>query len=146
MLKVKVKRLHPDAVIPKYSKSGDAGLDLTAISINFDEMYISYDTGLAFEIPEGYVGLIYPRSSISNKDLSLANAVGVVDSGYRGSVSFRFKISNRYGVKFSDPKLYEVGDRVGQLIIMPYPQVELVESDNLSKTERSTGGYGSSGA
>jgi dUTP pyrophosphatase len=137
---VKVKKLHPYAVIPSYAKDGDAGLDLTATSMNIDNRgYFVYGTGLAFEIPKGYVGLIFPRSSISKKDLALSNCVGVIDSGYRGEVSFKFYPTS------SKHNIYNIGDRIGQLIIMPYPQITLVESDELSETERGAGGYGSTG-
>lgn len=140
-MKVGIKKLHPDAVIPKYAKPGDAGLDLTAVEIINDEGFqVTYKTGLAFEIPLGYVGLLFPRSSVRNYQLSLSNAVGVVDSGYRGEIQFTF---NKLGGIPS--KKYEVGDRIGQLIIMPYPSIELVELDALSKTERGEGGFGSSG-
>lgn len=139
-MKVKFKRLTPDAVVPKYAKLGDAGMDLTAISKdvvdNGDHGYINYETGLAIEVPEGHVGLIYPRSSVSNTGLILANSVGVIDSGYRGSISCRFK-----WIKGS--KLYEVGDRIAQLLIIPYPQIELEEVEELSTSERNTGGFGS---
>lgn len=82
-MKVKIKKLHPDAVIPVYAKAGDAGLDLTAISEswNEDDSMVTYDTGLAVEIPEGHVGLLFPRSSVSKTRLNLANSVGVIDSG-----------------------------------------------------------------
>ena len=91
-MEVKIKKTHKDAVIPRYAKAGDAGLDLTATSISYDEYgNICYGTGLAFEIPEGYVGLIFPRSSNCKKDIILTNCVGVIDSGYRGEVSFKFK-------------------------------------------------------
>lgn len=159
-IKVKIKKTHPDAVIPKYAKVGDAGLDLTATSMYYDEYgNICYGTGLAFEIPEGYVGLIFPRSSICKEQLLLSNAVGVIDSGYRGEVSFKFKpsmaLDNRQCVKADEEKLwsiavrqndiYKVGDRIGQMIIMPYPSVEFEEVEDLSETERGEGGYGSSG-
>ena len=103
--------------------------------------YIEYDTGLAFEIEEGYVGLVFPRSSVPKYHLSLANAVSVVDSGYRGSVTARFKktLDRAWATE------YNVGDRIAQIIILPYPQVEFVEADELSSTERGAGGYGSSG-
>lgn len=143
-MQVKIKKLHPDAMIPKYSKSGDAGLDLTAISINTDSQdYIEYGTGLALEIPEGFVGLIFPRSSISNKSLLLTNSVGVIDSGYRGEIKFRFKLSNHYRT-FSEK--YKVGDRIGQIIIMPYPQIEFEEVKELDNSERGDGGFGSTNA
>lgn len=141
-MNVKIKKLHPNAVIPSYSKPGDAGLDLTAVGVaTVDEGnygYIEYETGLSMEIPDGYVGLIFPRSSISNTGLILSNSVGVVDSQYRGSIKARFKAVPR-------TKTYEVGDRVAQIIILPYPQVNFVESDTLTETERGEGGHGSTG-
>lgn len=139
-MEVKIKKLHPDAVIPTYAKDGDAGMDLTATSISIDPQgNVVYGTGWAFEIPQGYVGLVFPRSSLSRKDLVLSNSVGVIDSGYRGEVTFKFK-------RTQSPTIgYEVGDRIGQIIIMPYPKIEFVESDELSETERGTGGYGSTG-
>ena len=80
-MKVKIKKLNENAVIPSYSKQGDAGMDLVATSKIFDKYgNVEYGTGLAMEIPEGYVGLIFPRSSICKQDLSLSNAVGVIDS------------------------------------------------------------------
>ncbi len=140
-MKVKIQKLHKDAVIPRYAKDGDCGLDLTATSKEENALYIEYGTSLSFEIPENYVGLLYPRSSISNYHLVLANAVGVVDSNYRGEVKLRFKktIDNLY------EKTYNVGDRVAQLVIMPYPKVELVEVDELGYTVRGDSGFGSSG-
>ena len=147
-MQVKVKKLHPDAVIPKYAKDGDAGLDLTAISKEENSKQVIYGTGLAVEIPYGYVGLIFPRSSIMKKDLSLTNSVGVIDSGYRGEIKFAFRKHDTTMPAFGFPipsESYEVGDRIGQLIIMPYPSIELVESEELSSTERGEGGFGSSG-
>ena len=139
---VKVKKLHKDAVIPAYSKPGDAGLDLTAISRERDEYgNIVYGTGLAIEIPAGYVGLIYPRSSNSKKDLVLSNHVGVIDSGYRGEIMFKYRPYKG----LVDSAVYEVGERIGQLIIMEYPSINLVESDELSDTARGDGGFGSTG-
>jgi dUTP pyrophosphatase len=98
-----------------------------------------YGTGLAFEIPQGYVGLVFPRSSNAKKDLWLTNSVGVIDSGYRGEVMFKYR-----PVSYKERE-YAVGERVGQLIIMPYPHIEFEEVNTLSESERSTGGYGSSG-
>ena len=139
-IKVKFKRLHPNAVTPKYAKPGDAGMDLVAISIlNTSLEQVSYDTGISVEIPEGYVGLIFPRSSIRNYGIVLSNAVGVIDSGYRGSIQATF---NYYG---STKQRYTVGDRIGQLIILPYPQIEFEEVEELSETIRGTGGFGSTG-
>jgi dUTP pyrophosphatase len=138
---VKIKKLHNNAVIPKYAKSGDAGLDLVATEIiNKDAFQITYGTGLAMEIPAGYVGLVFPRSSIRKYDLSLTNCVGVIDSGYRGEIQATFR--RHKGVASTD---YEVGDKIAQIIIVPYPSIEFIETDELSETERGTGGFGSSG-
>lgn len=138
-LKVKFKKLHPYAIIPSYAKDGDGAMDLTCIEKCYENGNFVYKTGLAFEIPKGYVGLIFPRSSISNKTLSLTNSVGVIDSGYRGEITFKFK-------ETSTPlEIYWPGDRIGQLLIIPYPTIELEEVNELSETERGSGGYGSSG-
>ena len=140
-IKVPIKKLHPNAVMPTYSKEGDAGMDLTSVSVEHTEDYISYKTGLSFEIPSGYVGLIFPRSSNSKKDLLLTNSVGVIDRGYRGEVELRFKpVLN--GTRLL---IYDVGDRVGQIMIIPYPTIEFVETENLSNSERGDGGFGSTG-
>lgn len=160
-MKIKIKRLHPNAVIPTYAKAGDAGMDLTAITFDVDEFgNMCYGTGLAFEIPEGYVGLVFPRSSIYKKGIVLSNSVGVIDSGYRGEVSFKFKTDSDM-VAFAEQgtesatytrqphanrDTYKLGDRIGQIIIMPFPQIEFEEVEELSETERGTEGYGSSGA
>ena len=140
-MKVKIKKLHPDAVIPVYAKPGDAGLDLTAISEswNEDDSMVTYDTGLAVEIPEGHVGLLFPRSSVSKTRLNLANSVGVIDSGYRGPVKSVFDIKDTSLV------FYEKGDRFAQIIILPYPSIEFEEVEELTSTERGEGGFGSSG-
>jgi dUTP pyrophosphatase len=139
---VRVKKLHIDAVIPEYSKPGDAGMDLTAISMEKDDHgNVVYGTGLAIEIPKGHVGLIFPRSSNSKTDLYLTNHVGVIDSGYRGEIMFKF----RANPSLINAKIYRPGERVGQLIIIPYPHVYLVETDELSDTERGEGGFGSTG-
>lgn len=146
---IKIKKLVENAVIPKYAHSTDAGLDLNATSIEYDEYgNIVYHTGLAFEIPKGYVGLIFPRSSICKYDLRLTNCVGVIDSGYRGEIMFKYE-PKRVQIKDSTKKIigeiYQIGDRIGQLIIMPYPSIELVEVDELSDSDRGNGGFGSSG-
>ena len=144
MLEVKIKKLHKDSVIPTYAKSGDAGMDLTAISKSYDEHgNVVYGIGLAFEIPKGYVGLLFPRSSNTKKDLILGNSVGVLDSGYRGEVVLKFKaaLKDQHRMK----EIYEIGDCIGQIIILPYPQVQFNVVDELSSTERGTGGFGSSG-
>lgn len=141
MIYLKMKKLVPEAVIPKYAKPGDAGLDLVATSKEYDAKSgcIVFGTGLAMEIPEGYVGLIFPRSSIYKTGLMLSNCVGVIDSGYRGEVKAMFHTYSR------PKKNYEVGDRIMQLIVMPYPKVVLEEVSELSDSERGVGGFGSTG-
>ena len=147
-MEVKVKKLSKKAVIPAYAHDTDAGLDLVATSYEYKENIDChvYGTGLAVEIPEGYVGLIYPRSSNRKTDAYMCNHVGVIDSGYRGEVMISFKLRDCYPE--SIPQLlkpYEVGDKVAQLIIMPYPKIEFKVVDELSSTERGERGHGSSG-
>lgn len=168
-MKVRIKKLSEKAVIPQYAKNGDAGLDLTATSKEFDEHgNIVYGTSLAVEIPYGYVGLLFPRSSNAKYDLLNTNSVGVIDSGYRGEIMMKYKrvydthknhkllckILEEYvgigvegEISKSDllPQEYNIGDRIGQLIIMPYPQIEFEEAEELTQTERGSGSYGSTG-
>jgi dUTP pyrophosphatase len=140
-MKVKIKKIHPDSVIPSYAKSGDAGMDLIATSIISEEVFqITYGLGIALEIPEGFVGLVFPRSSIRKTDLSLTNSVGVIDSGYRGELQATFR--KERGVA---SRKYEVGDRVLQIMIIPHPTIEFNEVNELSNTERGEGGFGSTG-
>ena len=139
-MKVKIKKLEKEAIIPRYAKDGDAGMDLTATSKSYDENNnVVYGTGLAVEIPEGYVGLVFPRSSICKKDLFLTNSVGVIDSGYRGEIMAKFKHTDNLPVE------YRVGERIAQLIIIPHPYIEFELANELSESERGSGGYGSSG-
>ena len=148
-MKVRIKKLHEGAKVPSYSKEGDAGLDFTAVEISRDNVgNITYHTGLAVEIPQGYVGLLFPRSSISKKQQFLTNCVGVIDSGYRGEIMAKFKpVMGTYDtiLDLFESNEYEIGDRVVQLLIIPYPQIEFEEAEELSETERNTGGYGSTG-
>ena len=145
--KIKIKKLTPEAVIPKYAKIGDAGMDLTAISKTVDPKYyfFEYGTGLAIEIPEGHVGLIFPRSSATKTSMIQGNCVGVIDSNYRGELKVRLKELGGSLFNF-DKKQYEIGERVAQLIIMPLPQVEFEEVEELTETERGDGGFGSTGS
>jgi len=136
---IKFKKLHPEAVLPKRANAFDAGMDMTAVSEKVTDAYIEYDTGVAVEIPPGYVGFLFPRSSITKTGLMLGNSVGVVDAGFRGSVTFRFKDVNRHLTK------YKVGDRIGQLVIVPILLHDGKFVEELSDTARGTGGYGSSG-
>lgn len=151
-MEVKIKKLHENAVIPTYAHSSDAGIDITATSKFYDSHgNICYGSGLAMSIPSGFVGLLFPRSSISKKDLCLSNSVGVIDSGYIGEVIFKFKENYRHTYNNSaeiimcDIESYNVGERIGQIIIMPYPKIEFIEVDELEDSERGEGGFGSSG-
>jgi len=156
-MKVKFKKLHEDAVLPKKANPGDAGMDIVCVSdgvaINSGEdknqwYYIEYQTGLAVEIPENHVGLLFPRSSISKSALLLSNSVGIIDSSFRGPVCLRFKIDANIAnqaVGEWQPAIYKKGDRIGQLMILPYPTIEPEFADELSETERGSGGFGSSG-
>jgi dUTP pyrophosphatase len=148
-MKVKFKKLHPDAIIPSYAHPGeDAGLDLICTSIEETTDYISYNTGLAVEIPRSYFGCLRPRSSNSKKDLLMCNAPGTVDSGYRSELAFRYKATKHYSgdTEFDEPyKTYEIGDKVGQLIILPYPMIEPIEAEELEESIRGENGYGSTG-
>ena len=127
---VKISKLVPEAVIPSKANPTDAGLDLTAVSKTITDLgktgFIEYGTGL------------YARSSISKTGLILANSVGVIDSGYRGEIKLRFKW-------IKDTTDYNVGDKVAQLVIMPYPKVQLTEVSELPYGDRGEKGFGSSG-
>lgn len=138
-MKVKIKRLNTLSTIPSYAKQGDAGMDLTATRVWVEGDNICYGTGLAMEIPEGYVGLLFPRSSNSKKDLLLCNSAGVIDSGYRGEVIFKFRQTKDIA------NAYAVGERIGQIIVLPYPLIEFEEAEELSETSRGGDGFGSTG-
>ena len=153
-MEIKVKKLVPGAVMPTRAHATDAGFDLVAVSRTVDDDGAAvYGTGLAFEIPEGYVGLVFPRSSIARNDLTLSNCVGVVDAGYRGEVMAKFKPSLRFerlphgalGAAMRCVETYDIGERIAQLVVMKLPDVQLVEVEELSESERGSGGYGSSG-
>ena len=141
ILNCNIKKLRDNAVIPTYSKDGDAGMDLTATEIINDTTFqVTYGTGIAVEIPKGYVGLVFPRSSIRKMELELSNSVGVIDSGYRGEIQATFNKTNGLNsVKYS------VGDRICQIMILPYPQISFNVVNELSETERGEGGFGSTG-
>lgn len=144
LMKVKIKKLNENAVIPQYAHPGvDMGMDITATSVEFDykNQCFVYHTGLAFEVPEGYGMLIFPRSSNRKTEAYLANHVGILDSSYRGELMLMYK--NRDADNHVQP--YNIGDRIGQIVIIPYPQIEFEEVDELSKTERGEGGFGSTG-
>lgn len=170
-MEIKFKKLVPEAQTPYKANDVDAGFDLFAVSIKETEDFIEYNTGIAVEIPEGYVGLVFPRSSVTKYDLMLKNSVGVIDASYRGPILCRFsKVVNgmfedvndvelnfKYPQSYPDGKAidlkilnrhikkYEVGERVAQIVFMEIPKITLVESQELSNTARGSGGFGSSG-
>jgi dUTP pyrophosphatase len=183
-LEVKFKKLDERAVIPSYAHDGDVGMDLTAISCEYDadnDMYV-YHTGLAFESDYHYGIFLFPRSSNRKTEAYLCNHVGIADSAiYRGEIILCFKnrtslrqialesrvvefsnaISNgirtesaksigmqAWNNAFKNPMIfapYKVGDRVAQMVVLPYPNVKLREVNNLSETDRGSGGFGSTG-
>jgi len=136
---IKFKKMDPVAVLPSRAYPGDAGLDLTAVSVSIDEDKVTYDFGLAVEIPAGYVGLIFPRSSIKYMDLAMTNCVGVIDSGCREPLSATFRILKDF------PQIYSAGARIAQLVVMPVSLLKPQWADTLSDTARAGGGFGSSG-
>ena len=177
-MEIKFMKTHPDAVIPTRGSAGAAGFDLTAVSLRRAADIYIYDTGLALEIPSGYWGGIYARSSIFFTGLEKCGGVTVVDSDYRGSilVMFREVPGDQHARRLALHPLfpgkthmmhpYKPGDRIAQLIIQPYlvptthhilhpedgqnfliamESIKFVEVDELSKTARGTGGYGSTG-
>jgi dUTP pyrophosphatase len=153
-MKVKIKKINPLAQIPSYAKDGDAGMDVIATSIISDTpTQITYGLGIALEIPKGFVGLVFPRSSIRKTGLQLSNSVGVIDSGYRGELQATFNklfggeaMYDEMKVREIQPNdFYKVGDRVAQIMIIPHPDIQFEEADELSDTERGDGGFGSTG-
>ena len=148
MIQVNVKRLSDTAILPTYGSEKAAGMDLYADirSLGTDKLYIGpgdcleIPTGCAFELPEGYCSLIFARSGLaSKKGLRPANCVGLCDEDYRGNY-----IVPLYNDSHED-QVIEHGDRIAQLMFVPYVQAFLTEVDNLSETERGEGGFGSSG-
>ena len=143
-MKVYFKKNHAYAKTPTYAMEGDACMDLFSVTSEVDTHgNIVYDTGISIEIPSGFVGLVFQRSSVSKTSLSLRNAVGVIDSGYRGNIKLKFCELNETANSLPN---YSPGDRVGQLMIIERPQIELVETDQLSETDRDQGGFGSTGS
>lgn len=139
-INVPFMKLNEKAVIPSYATFGDAGLDLTATSMQWNDIMQCwiYGIGLACAIPYGYVGLLFPRSSVRKYGLIMANSIGVIDAGYRGEISATFK-------ELGNNNTYKIGDKVAQLIIMPFPSIAPIEVDSLPESERGTNGHGSTG-
>lgn len=163
---VKFKRLHKDAKVPTYITEDSAGLDITAISMEYDakNRCMIYHTGLAVQLPKGYVGLLFPKSGIYKTTLNLRNCVGILDGDYTGEVKAYFKDDIEYGSRFllklriwfnrllkklnipqplrSKIRRYEIGDKVIQMIVLPFPKVNFLKVEELDKTERGTKGFG----
>lgn len=137
-LKIKFKKLNPNAVMPRKGTTGAAGFDLTAVRIEETDQFVKYHTGIAVEIPAGYFGMLVPRSSVVKTGMHMGNSIGIIDSDYVGELSAVFYLR-------SGCKVYNVGERIGQLVIVPIPEVEYVEVEELPETERGDGGYGSTG-
>ena len=195
-LEIKLKKLDKNAVIPQYAHDGDVGMDLTAISVEYDrehDMYI-YHTGLAFETNKHYGIFLFPRSSNRKTDAYLCNHVGIADSAiYRGEIILCFKNRTSLEVRaeieksrcfisrlsyepfttssgnsvifnwshvakdaenagnwiYDNPMQYapyQVGERIAQMVVLPYPNVKISEREELSETERGSGGFGSTGS
>lgn len=145
MITIKTKLIHPDAKLPTRAHNTDAGFDLYCAETKWDAKYKQHvcNSGIAVEIPEGHVGLLFPRSDIYRTSFVLANSVGVINSGSRGEITakFRYCDDETYG-----EVSYEVGERFAQLIILPIPAVEFIEVEELNdNTDRGANGYGSSG-
>ena len=193
-LEIKIKKLEKNAIVPTYAHDGDVGMDLTAISVEYDrenDMYI-YHTGIAVESEKHYGIFLFPRSSNRKTNAYLCNHVGIVDSAiYRGEIMFCYKnrtsletlannekmsylfnsswkpitVSSGDTVTFTwnetiksakdagnwvldnpmDFAPYKVGDRIGQMVVLPYPNVKITEVGELSETERGSNGFGSTG-
>lgn len=145
-IKVKFKRLHPDAKIPERKTAGAVGFDLSSVddytiwSTNVEDKAVCIHTGLALEIPKGYHGKIFLRSSTGlNTKLRMANGTGIIDSDYRGEILILAENYTRKQVKVTK------GERIAQLLIERSEDVVFEESESLSETERGTKGYGSTG-
>ena len=140
-MQIRFKKLSDQAQPPFKASPYAAGYDLVAISKEWDEQHSCwvFGTGLALEIPIGYVGLLFPRSSVFKTTHILANCVGVIDADYRGEVKVFFRDLNNGSLE------YQIGERVAQLIILPIPQVDYIETETISETKRGIGGYGSTG-
>ena len=165
-MEIRFKKLVPEAKAPLKVIDIDAGFDLFATSIEETPDFIVYHTGIAVEIPEGYVGFVFPRSSVTKYDMMLKNSVGIIDASYRGEIMCRFQIMKDDDRKIeiysnnvakegfmidritnirSKLKLYEIGDRVAQIVFLELPKITMTEVDELSNTQRGSGGFGSTG-
>lgn len=146
-MKLKIKRMHPDAILPQYQTAGAIAFDLHAIIPNNGSIRVKYDapaivdTGLAVEVPEGYGLFLFPRSSQGFKfEVQFANGTGLIDQDYRGAMQIKLVALTTYG-----GTTVHHGDRIAQAVLMPIVKAEIVEVEELSETVRGTGGFGSTG-
>jgi len=141
-LKIEFTRLHPFAEAPKFARSGDAGADITTVEDFVLEpgKRLIVPTGIAIALPDGYAAFVHPRSGLAAKHgISVVNAPGTIDSGYRGEIKVILINHGNEAVKF------HVGDRIAQLVFQRYEQVEFERVDYLDETERGINGFGSTG-
>lgn len=142
-LSIPLQKLHDAATIPAYARHSDAGVDLTAteaVTILAGQRTI-VPTGIAVAIPEGYVGLIHPRSGLAAKHgITVLNAPGTIDAGYRGEIKIILLNTDQ-----NQSVSFDVGDRIAQLVIQPVSHASFVVTDSLETSERGEGGFGSSG-
>jgi dUTP pyrophosphatase len=142
VIELPIRRLRDDAIVPRRAYAGDAGLDLAAcerVELGPGKR-ATVGTGLAVAIPEGYAGYVQPRSGLAARNgITIVNAPGLVDSGYRGEL--RVVLLN---TDATEPFVVEPGMRIAQLVILPVPEVELIEVDELPDTQRGVRGFGSS--
>jgi len=144
VIEVTIQRLREDAVVPARAYSGDAGLDLAAcdrVELGPGERAV-VPTGLAVAIPDGYAGFVQPRSGLASRHgISVVNAPGLIDSGYRGEIRVVLLNTDR-----REKFVVEPGMRIAQLVVLPVPDLELVETEELPESERGVRGFGSSRA
>jgi dUTP pyrophosphatase len=142
MVQIKVKKLHQDAIIPKYAHEGDAGMDIYAIedSVIYPKEIKLISTGLSFEVPKGFEIQVRPKSGLAiNHGLTITNSPGTLDSGYRGElkVILQNESKEHYQIK--------KGEKIAQIVLARYEQAEIQETLDLEKSSRGDGGFGSTG-
>jgi dUTP pyrophosphatase len=144
LIELPILRLREEAIVPERAYEGDAGLDLAAcerVELGPGDRAV-VGTGLAVAIPEGHAGFVQPRSGLADRHgISIVNSPGLIDSGYRGEIKVILLNTDR-----TTPFVVEYGMRIAQLVVLPIPELELVETDELPATERGVRGHGSSGA
>jgi len=139
---IHVKIVNPDAIMPAKAGPNECGYDVTAASDPIlTDTLVEYDIGIQVEPPPGFYFILVPRSSITKYDLVFAQGVGIIDPTYRGNIKMRFKLNKPQ----AEAKYYAKGERVGQLILMPYFSAPIIQKETLTNTARGDGGFGSTG-